>query len=291
MSLAIYLVIYLSIAAATLLLVIRFFFPRGHLFARVAKAAPVAIGLEIGALILINERTGGVGYAYFNYLCEHEAVDKVNARAQNVEGLARLTPVQLSQYNQMSDRWSRRNSYAYLAREGTDVFLDYVEPHYQFIEFENDGIGAGADIKAPWLSEEPKLTGRKVPRNPNLGPKYDPTEVPEWRPVLVGKSDPRSEFGYRTTDDSTILMKLLWISRGRLQVVDRKSDQILAERIGFSYDPPGRALTEIVIGKKVEAKGAVSIGEGRWKTPLCPSGNGGSSIPAFVMNILDPVKK
>lgn len=208
-----------------------------------------------------EQRQFHLDVAYVQELCARSGGDKIYRRVDNVEGVFQMTArpyttdaIWRDQYG-MQDPWGKAqgDSDSTLAGSGPSIALG---PNsigtgihgYRFLE----------QRTAPGESTQPYL--RRIPGK-NLS-----TYV----------SDLRSRYGYQTEDITTPEMRKRWIAGGRITIVDLRTQEVLAERVGYFK----------AIGKKSSMPWYES---GAYSTRrMCPNN---SHLSKFLTSVLIPPTK
>jgi hypothetical protein len=109
-------------------------------------------------------------------------------------------------------------------------------------------------------------------------------------PEMKASRDPiktvQSRYGYTWDDLSTREDRQYWVAKSRLQIVDLKTKEVIAERIGY--------VIEEGFGSKGEASGRMPWmftggGNYRWQRNFCPAYTGGSIDALWILSMLHNV--
>lgn len=166
-------------------------------------------------------------YAVFQELCAKYAGDKIIRRVENVEGVLQMrardpSPETTHQRNQfaMEDPFGALGDVG--SGFGTSAFLsgERGRTHYEFFETPKSlsAVNQGPYIR--YSLERGQFNARGEPKLETVRREVDTA---------------LSKYGYLWTDLSDEGMRRRWIARGRIQVFDLASGELIAERIGLVF--------------------------------------------------------
>ena len=167
---------------------------------------------------------------------------KIHKRVENVDGVlllkVRLQPSSSTDQFTLSDPYGDdgvNDSYI-------STFLKTYNSHngvvkhtplrigYKFIEVSNELTGKFEQYTGSW-----GLIHRKLPRGTVLAP-YDDGMRKDFILSKTLTDSPQSSYGVTFDDISTATDRRFWIAGSSLKIIDLKTNEVIAERIGYMMD-------------------------------------------------------
>ena len=169
--------------------------------------------------------------AYVKELCAKHGGDKIYKTVENVEGVFQMKARNPDRYKQVLDQFGMVEPWGYFHgdKDDPDIRLYETSEYGGYMYFEQQP-GYGQPDGPPYSRTYLTWTGRRVvdtqPHYPN---KHELVYLQKKSTVQTL----RSQYGYITEDLSTPEMRARWIGSGRIKVIDLKTKEVLAERVGF----------------------------------------------------------
>ncbi|GGC66492.1 hypothetical protein [Undibacterium terreum] len=212
--------------------------------------------------------------AYEQALCAKYGGDKIYKTVENVEGIFRINERHPDYDSQLRDQFGMIDPYGNAQGDPSSAgeFLND-----QRIASKRGYIYAETQIKydskgPPYKRFYLKPTGKKI------GDKYPGAENrlnPELEIVEEQVAQLASHYGYVIDDLSTRELRERWIGGGRIRIIDLRTNEVLAERIGY-FRAPGMSVP------LHWAASGLSVTD-----HFCPQG---SSLKQFLHSVLKPVQ-
>ncbi|MCE3603320.1 hypothetical protein LXA47_06815, partial [Massilia sp. P8910] len=188
----------------------------------------------------LKRSEGDVAKEMFEQRCL-SAGEKINKRVENVEGiyLLKLRPQELN----FSDQYALDDPYG-SDFTGEGYIESFLKGFYETNYLKPDHPIANAPahlgyhyVDAIDVKEAQRYRYVGIVEQPGL---MDPKFVKDYRRFVLTRAlskGPAPRYGVMYEDISTKEERDHWIAGSSLKVIDMKTNEILAERIGYMYDP------------------------------------------------------
>jgi hypothetical protein len=207
--------------------------------------------------------------AYVKELCAKNGGDKIYRTVENVEGVFQMRArddgeAQLRNQFGMVDPWGAAQDD--LSDPGIPV--GYRAGEYRFVEMQPAPNKSGPPFKRKISVDTGRTWGQVVA---NALPEKKNEAIWEYKIFTV--KNLRSRYGYITEDLSTPEMRRRWIAGGRIKIIDLRTSEVLAERVGYF-----RAIG-------AHAKNSWSGASAYQNRRICPYD---STLAGFLISVLRP---
>lgn len=225
----------------------------------------------------MQEKTDATAFkedvAYVKELCAKYGGDHIYKTVDNIEGIFRIKERHPDYDTQEKDQFGMIDPYGDAQRDPQHVEYFLMDQQissldgYIYVEAPAAFGTNGPPYKRFYLEPTGRTIGDKYPYKNNA-------QNPELKVVEKKVEERAGRYGYVIEDLSTREMRKRWIGGGRIKIIDLKTNEILAERVGYF-----RAIGPAAMS---HWSGESAYGNQR----ICPYD---SDIKKFLHSVLKPV--